>query len=173
MAQYYGGVLMDGNIVLEVMTALAPWVGAAVAFTFSVIQWMVTRRDRIRKEESDRRDRELEKQSKETVDTLKDMRDVFLGLKGEVDSLATTVRNMQAVDTDVRTDIRRLERYYETNMQHTRQLGHLIMTLAEGLRDQHLDGSLTRAVNEFRRFEEGLYEKVMSYQLHDNNNSGI
>ena len=39
------------------------------------------------------------------------------------------------------------------NGQYTHELAQLVMVLAEGLRDQHLDGNITRAVEKYRKFE--------------------
>lgn len=39
------------------------------------------------------------------------------------------------------------------NGKYTHELAQLIMVLAEGIRDQHLDGNITKAVAKYRKFE--------------------
>lgn len=39
------------------------------------------------------------------------------------------------------------------NGQYTHELAQLVTILAEGMRDQHLDGNVTRAIDAYRKFE--------------------
>lgn len=76
---------------------------------------------------------------------------------------ATTALN------DARDDIEQITKQLHgiavtTNLNGrcTSELAQLVMVLAEGLRDQHLDGNITRAVEKYRKFEEGEIARIMS-----------
>lgn len=61
-------------------------------------------------------------------------------LSDKVDSLTTSQSKI--------TSMNRL------NGRYTHELAQLVMTLSEGIRDQHLDGNITKAINKYRSFEE-------------------
>ena len=50
-------------------------------------------------------------------------------------------------------DLAQLEKLSKLNGQYTHELAQLVTTLSEGLRDNHLDGNITRAVERYREFE--------------------
>lgn len=50
-------------------------------------------------------------------------------------------------------DLAQLEKLSRLNGQYTHELAQLVTTLSEGLRDNHLDGNITRAVERYREFE--------------------
>ena len=50
----------------------------------------------------------------------------------------------------------------DTNGQCTGELAQLVMVLAEGLRDQHLDGNITRAIDKYRKFESEKLKDIMT-----------
>lgn len=49
---------------------------------------------------------------------------------------------------------RRISSVNRLNGRYTHELAQLVMTLSEGIRDQHLDGNITKAIARYRKFEE-------------------
>lgn len=71
--------------------------------------------------------------------------------KEEVDSLQTAMEQ-----------IRQLATISSLNGRFTSELAQLVMALAEGIRDQHLDGNITSAVARYRNFELTELGNIMS-----------
>ncbi len=47
------------------------------------------------------------------------------------------------------------------NGQYIMKLSNLVIVLAEGLKDNHLDGNITEATSEFRKFESSMVETII------------
>lgn len=77
--------------------------------------------------------------------------------------IANAIQRLDQATSDMKQqshDIKQLSNSFATltalselNGQYTHELAQLVMVLAEGLRDQHLDGNITRAVEKYRKFE--------------------
>lgn len=48
------------------------------------------------------------------------------------------------------------------NGQYTYKLAQMFMVLAEGMRDQHLDGNITKAIESFRSFESQMLSTILT-----------
>lgn len=58
--------------------------------------------------------------------------------------------------------IRALNRSTRLNGQYVHELAQLVMVLSEGMRDQHLDGNITRAINDYRKFEADALNSLLT-----------
>ena len=58
--------------------------------------------------------------------------------------------------------IRSLNRSTRLNGQYVHELAQLVMVLSEGMRDQHLDGNITRAINDYRKFEADALNSLLT-----------
>lgn len=58
--------------------------------------------------------------------------------------------------------IRELAAIASLNGKFTSELAQLVMALAEGIRDQHLDGNITSAIDRYRKFEMTELGNIMS-----------
>ena len=77
--------------------------------------------------------------------------------------IANAIQRLDQATSDMKQqshDIKQLSNNFATltalselNGQYTHELAQMVMVLAEGLRDQHLDGNITRAVEKYRKFE--------------------
>lgn len=90
-------------------------------------------------------------------------------LKSEIDSLsdtinelAETVKQLQDSVQNISAVQKRLISINRLNGRYTNELAQLVMTLAEGIRDQHLDGNITRAVMHYRKFESSALASMVS-----------
>ena len=48
------------------------------------------------------------------------------------------------------------------NGQYVHELAQLVMVLSEGMRDQHLDGNITKAINRYRKFESDTLNQFLT-----------
>ena len=59
----------------------------------------------------------------------------------------------EELNNELRRTIRHIMKMNRLNGQYTHELAQLVIVLAEGVRDQHLDGNITRAITKYRHFE--------------------
>ena len=78
---------------------------------------------------------------KEVADGLKEVKDEMDILKEQNDIQDKSIRAVVSTN--------------QINGRCTYELAQLVMTLSEGMRDQHLDGNITRAIDQYRKFESG------------------
>lgn len=69
--------------------------------------------------------------------------------------LEQDVKELKLRDQEQDRIIRSIANTNRVNGQCTYELAQLVMVLSEGMRDQHLDGNITRAIEAYRRFESG------------------
>ena len=83
-------------------------------------------------------------------------------LQNEVIDLRKQVKEMHQLDESVQRDLTTLHNQYERNSHYVHQLANVVVVMATGIRDQHLDGNITAAVDSFRAFEAKELESLMS-----------
>lgn len=99
-----------------------------------------------RKLEQEKRDAAL----KTDIDKLaKSVQDIRSGVASVEQTVQELKRNDQSQDRMIRT----IAKTNRMNGQCTYELAQLVMVLSEGMRDQHLDGNITRAIDTYRKFE--------------------
>lgn len=102
-----------------------------------------------------------QKKTKKAEDTevkLESMKESALNsnLQQAIDKLNNATANsadLKNIIHDLSDNVNALAAMNRLNGQYTHELAQLVMVLAEGLRDQHLDGNITRAVEKYRKFE--------------------
>jgi len=77
----------------------------------------------------------------------------FSELKTSVDKLIGAVESLQQTVDDHNDDIARLHELSKVDLDYTRSVSNVITALAEGLRDNNIDGNVSKAVESFRQFE--------------------
>jgi ABC-type Na+ efflux pump permease subunit len=76
--------------------------------------------------------------------------------------------NSSAVDAinrvirEISTQQNQLQISNKINGKCTRELAYLVTALSEGLRDNHLDGNITSAVNRYKKFEHEILGQIMT-----------
>ena len=112
-----------------------------------------------------RLDRAKKKEESEKVE----LREMITTLNGKVDKMDSDLRivrdeidTMQRVDRGVQKDLQTLSLSYERNGKSIHQLAGLVIVLAEGMRDSHLDGNISSACQAYRDFESKQFEELMS-----------
>lgn len=83
-------------------------------------------------------------------------------LNARIDKTDQLLREMQEFDKATKEDMRILTISHRVNSSYVHELAHLVEVLAEGMRDQHLDGNITKAIAEYRNFEQSTLARLMS-----------
>ena len=151
----------------------------------------ISRREKDRENEREDRKNSIEIQTKAIEDAVteklngvesglkqefRDVRHEIDGIKADLDGMKTDVANlhtsvdrisseiddMESYDNSVLKDLKVLSSYHEKSAKYINELGTVVMTLAEGMRDQHLDGNITSAVAAYRAFEHEQFSQFIS-----------
>ena len=72
-----------------------------------------------------------------------------------VDAINRVVRELSAQQNQLQIS-------NKVNGKCTRELAYLVTALSEGLRDNHLDGNITSAVNRYKKFEHDILGQIMA-----------
>ena len=106
-------------------------------------------RDIERKKEQDAADVK-DKQFKEAIEQSKSAVEKAMT---EINNLSASIHDNEELNNELRRTIRHIMKMNRLNGQYTHELAQLVIVLAEGVRDQHLDGNITRAITKYRHFE--------------------
>lgn len=113
---------------------------------------------RIKKLEEEKKNRE-EQELNNTIRTLQDSIDA---VSKQLDDTENTLASMREYDRFVQSSIEELKTSHKISTEFTQELAQLVTVLAEGMRDQHLDGNITRAISSYREFQEKKLTEYMS-----------
>lgn len=117
-------------------------------FIILILGWWYAHKQRSNAEAKETERKLAETERTKITDSLTAATDALTSTKDEVDQLAANVRSIAAIT--------------QLNGRCTSELAQLLMVVAEGLRDQHLDGNITKAVEKYRDFESKEISKLMS-----------
>jgi len=149
------------------------WVSMILGFLSPIVVIVVsTRSDRSRKlREAEQRAKEVEtendkkerkRQDEEMLKMITDVKTEVGEIRGELSDLRKQVERMQEVDRGVQQDLRTLKLSTGRANQYSRELAKVIQVLASGLRDNHLDGTLTKALIDFQNFESSQLDQLVT-----------
>lgn len=82
--------------------------------------------------------------------------------KEAIDSMQTAISNLYDITEKLGRTVSNSSVLNRINGQYTSELAQLVTVLAEGLRDQHLDGNITRAVEKYRTFESETLKSMVT-----------
>lgn len=93
----------------------------------------------------------------------------MLKLKKQLETIEDLCKaNSSAVDVlnrvvrEISSQQQMLQNSNKINGKCTRELAYLVTVLSEGLRDNHLDGNITAAVNRYKKFEYEILGQLMT-----------
>lgn len=93
----------------------------------------------------------------------------MLKLKKQLETIEDLCKaNSSAVDAlnrvvrEISSQQQMLQASNRINGKCTRELAYLVTALSEGLRDNHLDGNITAAVNRYKKFEHEILGQLMT-----------
>lgn len=139
---------------------------AFLSFLSPILVVIVTiRMERTRK--ADARIKKLEEEKKnreeqELNNTIRSLQDSINAVSKQLDDTESTLASMREYDRFVQSSIEELKTSHKISTEFTQELAQLVTVLAEGMRDQHLDGNITRAISSYREFQEKKLTEYMS-----------
>lgn len=139
---------------------------AFLSFLSPILVVIVTiRMERTRK--ADARIKKLEEEKKnreeqELNNTIRSLQDSINAVSKQLDDTESTLASMREYDRAVQSSIEELKTSHKISTEFTQELAQLVTVLAEGMRDQHLDGNITRAISSYREFQEKKLTEYMS-----------
>lgn len=139
---------------------------AFLSFLSPILVVIVTiRMERTRK--ADARIKKLEEEKKnreeqELNDTIRSLQNSIDAVSKQLDDTEKTLASMREYDRIVQSSIEELKTSHKISTEFTQELAQLVTVLAEGMRDQHLDGNITRAISSYREFQEKKLTEYMS-----------
>lgn len=139
---------------------------AFLSFLSPILVVIVTiRMERTRK--ADARIKKLEEEKKnreeqELNNTIRSLQNSIDAVSKQLDDTESTLASMREYDRFVQSSIEELKTSHKISTEFTQELAQLVTVLAEGMRDQHLDGNITRAISSYREFQEKKLTEYMS-----------
>lgn len=139
---------------------------AFLSFLSPILVVIVTiRMERTRK--ADARIKKLEEEKKnreeqELNNTIRSLQDSINAVSKQLSETESTLASMREYDRAVQSSIEELKTSHKISTEFTQELAQLVTVLAEGMRDQHLDGNITRAISSYREFQEKKLTEYMS-----------
>lgn len=139
---------------------------AFLSFLSPILVVIVTiRMERTRK--ADARIKKLEEEKKnreeqELNNTIRSLQNSIDAVSKQLDDSERTLASMREYDRFVQSSIEELKTSHKISTEFTQELAQLVTVLAEGMRDQHLDGNITRAISSYREFQEKKLTEYMS-----------
>lgn len=157
---------MDATEAATASFNLLEWVKVFLGFAGPImVVWVSSKMEKSRKSDEAQRATESEERMRKD----QEVRNAFTELERKIDridkdlaSVKGTVENMQRLDEGVRSDLAVLAKYHEYNVKHLQKLSGVVMTVSEGVRDRHVDGNLTAAVDSLKQFERQMYSELLS-----------
>lgn len=148
------------------METVLGYVGIIVpALCTIVVAWITANAAKSKKAEDAEKQLEKERQTRreEELDgTLKKLGEKIDKIDGRITSLEDEMQRQREADNDMLEDLRKLADQHQINGEYIHALSQLITVLAEGMRDQHLDGNITNAVAVYRKFESEILNKLIT-----------
>lgn len=148
---------------LELLKVLLDFAGPIAVVVFGGI--MTARQTREQKENS--RIKELEKQESDRKE--KELQQKFDGINqnlavvnDRLSDLSSKIEKMEGIDERYEESLKYLKKQHALSWQYTHELAQLLMVLAAGMRDQHLDGNITKAIARCQDFEHKTLSQFMT-----------
>lgn len=83
-------------------------------------------------------------------------------LQNDVKSIQGELNGLKIANNEQDSLIKSITALNKTNANCTNELAQLVMALAEGMRDEHLDGNITQAVIKYRNFETAILNSLIT-----------
>lgn len=114
--------------------------------------------EKIRKLQEEKNEREKQ----DLQEQLKSINDSITSIKGDVKSIKGDIRTIRDHDDKQDEEIAKINKATRLNGMYTHELAQLVMVLSEGMRDQHLDGNITKAITHYQQFENNALKSMIT-----------
>lgn len=91
----------------------------------------------------------------------------LISMNKSLQSLIGDIEELKHHDIEQDRMIRNIANTNRINGQCTYELAQLVMVLSEGMRDQHLDGNITRAIDKYKKFENKTLGMLLTGEHND------
>ena len=118
-----------------------------------LLKGQLTKIEKARSAQDELRAMKQKEKDDEIKAQLNSIQDAVNTVGSTVASLEKDVKDLKVRDQEQDRIIRSIANTNRVNGQCTYELAQLVMVLSEGMRDQHLDGNITRAIEAYRKFE--------------------
>lgn len=139
MSDWLAAVSVIGGIVSPIIVA------------FIAARSEIAARNNKKQQDLEKKEKDLEK--KELQAKLDSIKSSVETVSDEVSSVKSQLEKLQDQNNDQDSSIQSLNKMMRINGQYIHELAQLVTVLSEGMRDQHLDGNITKAINNYRKFE--------------------
>lgn len=143
-------------------------VAAVVGVAGYIINRTIKRNEEARAAQEKLNKINAESKLNEAIDEMKKVSNNVKALSDTITTLSLDVKQLQASDLEQNRIIRNIANTNRINGQCTSELAQLVMTLAEGMRDQHLDGNITKAIDTYRKFESKTLSTILTGNQYTN-----
>lgn len=111
-----------------------------------------------KKEKDEAKLKQLEREAaegkrKELNTMLEDSAKALQEARQQIENLSGNLSNYSKEIVATKKQLSHVAALNKMNGRYTHELAQLMMVLAEGIRDQHLDGNITKAIAKYRKFE--------------------
>lgn len=136
------------NVFTAIMSIVTPLIILVLGWKFTLSQ---KKNDKIETLEGKVDDAEANKLKRQ----LETIEDICKANSSAIDALNRIIREISSQQTQLQIS-------NKINGKCTRELAYLVTALSEGLRDNHLDGNITSAVNRYKKFEHEILGQLMT-----------
>ena len=82
--------------------------------------------------------------------------------KNDIDKVSQDLRQYRDENNKLQQNLNHITMLNRMNGRYTHELAQLVMVIGEGIRDQHLDGNITKAIVKYRSFESSVLGDFIS-----------
>lgn len=132
-----------------------------------IVAWFTVRMNRIAKDNAEIKRLEAEKaerEKKDLTDRIDGIVDQLNAINTKAEETAKKVSELTSVDQQFGDKIDSIVKQQRIIGTHTHKLAQLVITVATGMRDQHLNGNITHAVDSYHAFEQEMLVGMMTDQ---------
>lgn len=143
------------SVVVTIVQIISP-------FALLWVGWQHTHKE-TRETEARTNARQLEEaKEQKLLDALAAVTDSVGQANAEIESLRTKLDQYRDDTEELEDSIKHVAALNRLNGRYTHELAQLVVAIGEGVRDQHLDGNITRAITTYRKFESDAIGKLVT-----------
>lgn len=123
---------------------------------------MVTRKH-TKEDKSEQEAKDVQKEAanaaskqKELIDAIGTLTDTLQKNSNDLEKMRQDLQSYRDNTEKLEKNLSHITMLNRMNGRYTHELAQLVMVIGEGIRDQHLDGNITRAIVKYRSFESSV-----------------
>lgn len=151
---------------INYLVALGPTAIPAIVSAFSAVTVAIIsvrdgrtrkREDKLRKDEEELKTTKIKEEEAER----KRVQDSIDGLAHIIAEIQRSIEEINQNYQEQQQGISELVKLSKMNGLYTHEVGQLSVVMAEGLRDNHFDGNITRALTNFQKFKDSTIGNIL------------